>query len=118
MQRIGDATGSLQCLPFWRVGNVCAKAATVAKRSLNLLTEMGVVDYQISDACSHQSLDLPDDQRLAADRQQRFRAGIGQRSHAFAAAGRKNHGFQNVYPVCTARFSSSSSSLRNGPSSR
>jgi hypothetical protein len=59
----------------------------VAERVLDHLPEVGVVDDELDDACRGQAFDVPHDQRLAARHQQRLGAGVGERAHAFAAAG-------------------------------
>ncbi|MPN56169.1 hypothetical protein SDC9_203855 [bioreactor metagenome] len=53
---------------------------------------MGVIDHQLGDARVTKVLDVPDDQRLAADLEQGFRAVVGQRAHALAAPGGEDHG--------------------------
>jgi hypothetical protein len=60
---------------------------------LDHLPEVGVVDDELDDARRGQAFDVPHDQRLAAGRQQRLGAGVGERAHAFAAAGGEDHGF-------------------------
>ena len=84
------------------------------------------VDHDVDEARGAQRLDLPDDQRLVPHRQQGLGAGVGQRPHALAAAGRQDHraeghslpGVQDATPTAGARSSSSSSSRASGASAR
>ncbi|CFN66696.1 Uncharacterised protein [Bordetella pertussis] len=79
------------------------------------LAQPGVVDDDVAQAGGHQAFDMPDDQRLAAHGQQGLGRGVGQRAHAFAAAGGQDHGaHQKVYPTWTWRSSSLSSRRSSG----
>ena len=81
---------------------------------------MGVVDDDMGKARRAQAFDVPDDERLAADLQQGFGRVVGERTHALAASGGKDHGgsvIQNVYPTCGCRSCNASSKYNNGFSS-
>ncbi len=118
-QRVGNAPRGLQCARrLGRPGNARAKRFAIAEARFEQLAEMGMIDHQIAPPRRDQPLDVPDDQRLAGDFEQWFRTGVGERQHAFAAAGRQNHRLQNVRPALASRASSASSSLSSGPNSR
>jgi hypothetical protein len=53
---------------------------------------MRVIDDDFAESCCGQTLEMPGNERLAADGQEWFGAGIGQRPHALATTGRENHG--------------------------
>jgi hypothetical protein len=72
-QRGGDAARGLQRLGLARPGEADAERGDVAVPGAG------------------EGLDLVDDQRLAAERQQRLRAGVGERPHPFAASGGEDH---------------------------
>lgn len=56
-----------------------------------------MVDDDVRDARAYQTLDMPDDKRLAPNRQQGFWDGISEGPHAGPTPGRENHGaHQNV----------------------
>ena len=67
------------------------KVRAVAERFHQLLGAMGRVDDEIRKARAGESLDLPDDQRLAAGFEQRFRRRVRQRAHSLAATRRQDH---------------------------
>ena len=90
-QCAADAAGGLQRLGFGRVADRHAEQLAVAERAFDHLAEVGVVDHQFGEAGGAQPFDVPDDQRLAAGRQQRLGVGVGQRAHAFAAPGGQDH---------------------------
>jgi hypothetical protein len=92
----GDAAGGLEGRAFGRVADAHAKGAAVAEGVLDHLPQVGVVDDEIKDPRCGEALDVPDDQRLAAGRQQRLGAAVGERAHAFAAAGGEDHGFHGA----------------------
>jgi hypothetical protein len=93
-QGAGDAAGSFQRAGrFRRIPDVQPPLRSVAQRLLDDRTEVGVVDDDFPEPCRRQSFQMPDDQRLAAGRQQRLGRVVGQRPHAFAAAGGKDEGF-------------------------
>jgi hypothetical protein len=90
-QRGGDAARGLQRLGFARPGEAHAEGGTVAERRHQLVGEVGGVDRDVAVPGAGEGLDLVDDQRLAAERQQRLRAGVGERPHPLAASGGENH---------------------------
>ena len=91
-QRVGDAAGGFQCaLRFGRIGDRQAPARAVTQRRFDLQTEMRVVDHHLAQAGPRQALQMPDDQRFAAHRQEGLGREIGQRPHALAAPGSQNH---------------------------
>ena len=83
--------GCFQRRAFVRITDMCAKLAAVAQSLLDLRTKVGVVDDEFGDACAYQPLDMPHDERLAACLQQGLGRVVGERAHAFAAAGGQNH---------------------------
>ena len=92
-----------------------AVRCAVAHRAFDFVAEPGVIDDDVADAGRGQARQMPDDQRLAADRQHGLGQAVGQRAHAFAAARGKNHGaHQNVYPTLTWRSSRRSSRRSSG----
>ena len=95
-QGLGDAAGGLQraavVAAFGGVADRKAPARAVAERSRELVFEPGGVDHHLTHAGACQRFEVPFDQRLAAHRQQRLRAGVGERAHAFAAAGGQDQG--------------------------
>jgi len=59
---------------------------------LDLIAQPGRVDHQAPHAAAQQRLQRPLHQRLAAHRQQRLGAGVGQRAHALATTGGEDQG--------------------------
>jgi hypothetical protein len=55
-----------------------------------------MVDDDLGDPCAHQVQQVPGDERAAAHLEQGFRAGVRQRTHAFAAPGGQDHGFHGA----------------------
>src|SRR5699024_9986061 len=101
-QRLADAPCGFQCSGFCRVVQLGAILLPVAQCRDDLFTQPRVIDDDVINAGSHQALDVPDDQRLAANPQQWFGCGVGKGAHALAAPRSKNHGaHQKVYPVVT-----------------
>jgi hypothetical protein len=78
---------------FERVADGQAEARAVAQRRDDLLLQPGGVDHHLAHAAAREGREMPLDQRLAAHAQQRLRAGVGQRPHAFAAAGGEDDRF-------------------------
>src|SRR5689334_21488935 len=62
-------------------------ARTIAERSGELFGQVRGVDYNIANARFGETFQMPFDQTLAADLQQRLRRHVGQRTHALAAPG-------------------------------
>ena len=91
VQCVCDAAGGFQRLAFGRILNARAEPAAVAQCGFDLRAEVGMVDHQFANARPHQIFDVPDDQRFAGDFQQRFWGMVGERAHAFAAAGCQYH---------------------------
>ena len=120
----GDAAGGFQRLGFARPVQAHPECGAVAQRRDQPVGEVRGVDRDVAVAGARERLDLVDDQRLAARRQQRLRAGVGERAHPLAATGGEDHrggaaGHQNVYPAAGAgRASTASTSASSGPSSR
>ncbi len=114
-ERLGDAARGLQRGGFGRIADAHAVRGAVAQRAFDFVAEPGVIDDDVADAGRGQARQMPDDQRLAADRQHGLGQAVGQRAHAFAAARGKNHGaHQNVYPTLTWRSSRRSSRRSSG----
>ena len=73
---------------------------TIAQRLLDLRTEVGVVDDDLPKTRRRQPFQVPDDERLAAGQQQRLGGVVGERPHAFAAAGSETA--TTVWPATAA----------------
>ena len=72
---------------FARVGDPEAEARAVAERVDDLLLEPVGVDDDLANAAARQRLEVPFDQALAVQLEERLGAGVGERPHALAAAG-------------------------------
>ena len=84
-----------------------APLRTIPQRRLDLRTEVGVVDDNFLEPSRRQSLQMPDDERLAAGLQQLLRRVVGQPPHAFAAAGSKNESFHRIEILVSSGSASS-----------
>jgi len=88
-QGLGDPASRFQraavVAPFVAVGDAQAPATAIAQCGLELVFQIGRVDHDVAHAIACQGLQVPGDQRLAADRQQGLGRGVGQRAHALAA---------------------------------
>src|SRR5882724_484803 len=115
-QGIGNAACGFKCTGLGRILNTCAKLFAITKCSLNLYTEMGVVDYDVTNACAHQFFNMPDNQGFPADNQQRFGCVISERPHTLASPSSQQHGFHFVAPefFCMSCSASVSSKFSNG----
>jgi hypothetical protein len=98
-QRGGDAARRFQRADFARIIDRHAEGGAVPQYRLDLLAEMGVVDDDVAVAGRTQALDMPHDERLAADHQQGLRRMVGQRTHALAAASGEDHGGEGFCSV-------------------
>ena len=107
-QGLDDAAGGFQAFfRFARVVNAQAVGAAVAERGGNHLATVAAVDDHFAVSGAGEAAQLPADEAVAADAQQRFGAVGGQRAHAFAASGGEDHGFHvdvsasgNLYAYC------------------
>jgi hypothetical protein len=91
-QRMGDAAGGFQrALRFGRPPDRDAERRAITQRLHQLVAQMRMVDDDVRDARGDQTLDVPHDERLAARFEQRFGQIVGERPHAFAAAGGEDH---------------------------
>lgn len=113
-----DATRGFKRLALARITQRHAKGIAVAQHFLDLVAQMGMIDHDAAKARLGQLLDVPQDERLARHGEKRLGGVIGERAHPFPSARRQNHcRFQNVYPTCACRFSSSSNRRAIGLSS-
>ena len=99
IRQLGQSTGNAACSfkcatkvhAFMRVvqvhGGEACRIKDCAEVLRNLLAQPSGVDDQVLYAAALQALHGPLHEGLAANRQQRFRHGVGQRTHALAAAG-------------------------------
>ena len=107
-QGLDDAAGGFQAFfRFARVVNAQAVGAAVAERGGNHLATVAEVDDHFAVSGAGEAAQLPADEAIAADAQQRFGTVSGQRAHAFAASGGEDHGFHvdvsgsgNLYAYC------------------
>ena len=81
------ATGLERFVALVRVRDAHAPARAVAERRRELLREVRRVHDDIDDPGARERFEVPHDERLAADREQRLRRGERQGPHALAAAG-------------------------------
>ena len=96
-QRLQHATPGFQRFgAFVRIVQAQAPARTIAERRLETIGEPGDIDHDLGDAGGREFLQMPFDQRFAADRQQRLRRALCQRTHALAFPGREDQGAHGV----------------------
>lgn len=97
-KRGDDAARGLERLGLARPGDSHAVRAPVAQGRHQLLRAVRDIDHERAVARTRERLDLPDDERLAADGEERLGRRVGQRTQALAAASRKDHrgAHQNV----------------------
>jgi hypothetical protein len=102
----GNAACRLERLRFVRIAERRAEASAVAQPLDDRLGEMRYVEHDLLEAGRDEALEMPDDERLAADFDERLRDAVGKRPQPLAAACREQHGLH----------SSSSSSGSSGAS--
>jgi hypothetical protein len=68
-----------------------AEFAAIPEFGFDHVPEVRVIDDDFVEAGLPESLDVPRDERLSACAQERFRAGVRERTHAFAASRGKDH---------------------------
>jgi hypothetical protein len=115
----GDAAGGLQRRPLIRPDNAHTQGGAIAQGGFEPHAQVGVIDDQIVETGIAQAFDLPDDQRFAAGHEQGLRGMVGERAHALAQPGGKDHRFgctgqaiSEGIPAAEAVWPSSSSSNR------
>src|SRR5579872_623777 len=96
------ATGLERLRAFLAVADRQAEAAAVAERGANLLTEPGKIDDHLAHPGMREPFEVMHDQRLAAGHQQGLGYPVGQRAHALAAAGSKQHGVSHAHAGASA----------------
>lgn len=89
---------------FRTVLNLQLPALAIAQCGRQLFAKVGGIDHDFTDAGCRQLFQVPDNERLATDRQQGFGRVVGQRSHAFTAAGGEDHGFHRVRLVLLGAY--------------
>ena len=96
--RLDDAAGGFQpFLRFVRIVDAQAVAAAVAECIGNHRAAIAEVDNDVNEPGAGETAQLPADEAVIADPQQRFGTVGGQRAHAFAASGGENHGFHSFF---------------------
>src|SRR5205807_1652776 len=76
-QRLGNAARGLEWRCLARIGHLQAEAASVADAVDDLFAEMRNVDHRLAAPGAREPLEMPGNQRLAADAHQRLRQPIG-----------------------------------------
>ena len=94
---------------------VDAPAAAVAEGARELFGQPRGVDHDFADADRREFLDVPFDQRLATDDEQRLGRSVGERTHALAEARGEDQGFHA--DVAIAGFTFASMKRCNGANS-
>src|SRR6185295_10760585 len=117
-QRLRDAARGLEraavVAPFARIRDRDAEARTVAERLDDLLFEPVGVDDDLADAGARERLEVPFDQALAVDDEERLRARVGERPHALAAPGGEDDRLQPATRLGSAPRSSAWRSTDSG----
>src|SRR5439155_21483549 len=80
-----------------------APSSAIVQKIDQLVRMVRRVDDEIAKSGARERLDLPDDQRLAADTKEGFRRLIGERAHPLAAPGGKDHGSEHGRSICPRR---------------
>src|SRR4051812_16497200 len=77
--------------PLVAVGYGKAVALAATERGFDQVAEPGGVDDDVAEAPGREPFEMPFDEAFAADAQQWFGQGVGQRPHAFAATRGEDH---------------------------
>jgi len=90
-QCLEDSAAGLQRLVFGRVADPDTPPGPVAQSSLDSMTQMGVIDDDVSEPGSGEPLDLVDDEWLAACLEKGFGRVVREGAHALAPPGGQDH---------------------------
>ena len=85
-QRLNNPSGRLQRLGLAAVSKRQSPSFTPTEPGFELLTQPGGIHYDLLHAKGRQRFEVPLNQRFAAERQQGFGPGEGQRTHPLALA--------------------------------